>query len=98
MTNPKHGPGWIAAARVEEVAGKMVGFADVVISVSVLTDLYSISGGSSQDDSAGLRGVSRQRRCVVGGRSITFQGECQDYFSECSASYANQCQNMAAGV
>jgi pre-mRNA-processing factor 6 len=24
MTNPKHGPGWIAAARVEEVAGKMV--------------------------------------------------------------------------
>jgi pre-mRNA-processing factor 6 len=24
MTNPKHGPGWIAAARLEEVAGKMV--------------------------------------------------------------------------
>lgn len=24
MTNPKHGPGWIAAARLEEVAGKLV--------------------------------------------------------------------------
>ncbi|TMW64501.1 hypothetical protein Poli38472_011381 [Pythium oligandrum] len=24
MTNPKHGPGWIAAARLEEVAGKIV--------------------------------------------------------------------------
>jgi pre-mRNA-processing factor 6 len=23
MTNPKHGPGWIASARVEEIAGKM---------------------------------------------------------------------------
>ncbi|CAN0557458.1 unnamed protein product, partial [Laminaria digitata] len=23
-TNPKHGPGWIAAARVEEYAGKIV--------------------------------------------------------------------------
>jgi hypothetical protein len=23
-TNPKHGPGWIAAARLEEVAGKMI--------------------------------------------------------------------------
>ena len=23
-TNPKHGPGWIAAARLEEVAGKLV--------------------------------------------------------------------------
>ncbi|KAJ1550581.1 hypothetical protein HK096_006126, partial [Nowakowskiella sp. JEL0078] len=29
-TNPKHGPGWIAAARLEEVAGKMVAARDVI--------------------------------------------------------------------
>jgi pre-mRNA-processing factor 6 len=33
-TNPKHAPGWIAAARVEEVAGKMVQARKVIIQVS----------------------------------------------------------------
>jgi hypothetical protein len=30
-TNPKHGPGWIAAARVEEVAGKIVRPDNIVV-------------------------------------------------------------------
>ncbi len=34
-TNPKHGPGWIAAARLEEVAGKIVQARRVCVCVCV---------------------------------------------------------------
>lgn len=39
-TNPGHGPGWIAAARLEEVAGKLVAARQVILWQSESMGMY----------------------------------------------------------
>ena len=41
-TNPKHGPGWIAAARVEEFAGKILQARKIIKQVVLVLDWGSV--------------------------------------------------------
>ena len=53
-TNPKHGPGWIAAARLEEVAGKMQAVCPLHARASRSFHLCVLWTAQLKQDSVGL--------------------------------------------
>lgn len=97
-TNPKHAPGWIAAARLEEVAGRPVQARNIIAKGCEQCP-------KSEDvwlESARLNVSSKKRTLEESYQLTTFSlsffldcGQCQDHFGQCCETITPISQDLA---
>lgn len=96
-TNPKHAPGWIAAARLEEAAGRPVHARNTIAKGCAQCP-------KNEDvwlESARLNVSQKWQRAKAGGANIVYfssldGGQCQDHSSRCCTVYSSIGQDLAS--